>query len=246
MSSRGHFSEGVPFAGDALLAIGAGKVPTVDHSTLQAQTTGLDIGGQDMIDWATEYIWPSDSGEAMSIASTDAADTVPVLVVGLDTEFLPKQVVVVLTGVTPVGLGTFTRINLITTLGTVPTIGIVDVTGSGNTYCRMNPDKQISSMGVYTSPAGKASQILSLFASIIRSGGNADAELEASLYFRPPNSVFKWAVGFTLQRRGTTTIGVDNTIPRAIEGPTDHVFRALPSATNMTISLRMAFLLQDV
>ena len=244
--SRGFFSKGVAYGDDVLIPVGTGQVPTVDHNTLQAQTRDLDVAGQDMIDWALTYIWPSDAGEAMSMVSDNALDTALVLVSGLDVDFNIKNVVLPLNGLTPVLIGTFTRINVITTIGATPTVGTVIVTGNGNTYGQMNADKQISSMGIYTSPAGKLSQILSVSSSMVKSGGNADEELEADLYFRAPNSVFKWAAGWSMQRRGSTTVNIKNEIPRAIEGPVDHIIKAIPSATGMIIGIRIAFLLQDV
>jgi len=244
--SRGFFSKGVAYGADVLIPVGTGQVPTVDHNTLQAQTRDLDTAGQDMIDWALTYIWPSDAGEAMSMVSDNALDNALVLVSGLDLDFKTKNVVLPLDGLTPVSIGIFTRVNVVTTIGTTPTVGMVSVTGNGNTYGQMDPGKQISSMGVYTSPAGKLSQILSISSSMVKAGSNADASLEAGLYFRAPNSVFKWAVGWSLQRRGSTTISVKNEIPRAIEGPVDHIIKVIPSANGMMLGIRMALLLQDV
>ena len=81
MSNGGFGSyNGLTADDDALIAVGAGKVPGVSGANLQAQLPSLALAGQDLIRWGTTYIWPNDSGEAMTLVSTSAADTVPILV----------------------------------------------------------------------------------------------------------------------------------------------------------------------
>lgn len=247
MSSSGFGSHnGLTVEDNALIAIGAGKVPGVKGANLQAQIPALVLAGQDLIRWGTTYVWPSDSGEAMTLVSTVAGDTSPIAVVGLDIDFKEQVRIVALTGTTPVAVpGTWTRINLLDVVGPVRTTGIVTINGNGNTYGRIEPTFQMSDMGVYTSPAGKNAQILSVFSSIVRESGNSDSSVEVSISFRQVGGVFKKALGFGLQRRGTSALQIDNVMPNALPGPIDNIVSAKPTTNNVSMSIRMALLTQE-
>tara|TARA_R110001632_G_scaffold83915_3_gene185432 strand:- start:1159 stop:1908 length:750 start_codon:yes stop_codon:yes gene_type:complete len=246
MSNKGFGSYNGVSADDAvLMAIGANKVPGVKGATIQSEVPALAIAGQDMIRWATTYIWPSDSGESMTLVSTNAADTTPIAVVGLDENFLERVTLVTLTGLTPVAVpGLWTRINLLDVVGAVRIVGIVTINGSGNIYNYISPNYQVSDVGFYTSPAGKTAQILSAFSSLITNSGN-DSYAKMSISFRQVGGVFKKALGFGLQRRGTSAITIHNTIPNSLIGPIDNIIRAEPSGAGLTASVRVALLLQE-
>lgn len=246
MSNSGFGSyNGLTVDDNALIAVGARKVPGVKGATIQTEVLALDVAGQDLIRWGTTYVWPSDSGEAMTLVST-TADTVTIAVVGLDENFAEQVKVVVLTGITPVAVpGLWTRINLLDVLGPVRATGIITINGSGNIYSYIDPAFQISDVGIYTSPAGTTTQVLSIYASIVSDSGNADVGVEVTIKFRQIGGVFKKAFGMGLQRRGTSSIQLTNTVPNALAGPIDNILSADPSAAGVAISSRVALLVQE-
>ena len=248
MSSKGFgSSNGLSVDVDALIAVGAGKVPGVGSFAIQASVTPLDTNGQDLISWATEYVWPNDAGEVMTIKSDNAADVgLPVLVLGLDENFSSKVTVAILNGLTPVALpGLWSRINFMDVRGLIASVGNVDVEGDGNIYCRVAPEFQISNMGIYTSPAGSTVAILDVYASMVRSQGNSDDALEVDIYFKPTNDHFKLVFELGLQRRGSSSFQGNNTVPNARLGPVDFKVRVVASSSTVSAGVRMTMLQQE-
>tara|TARA_R110002153_G_scaffold195163_6_gene348574 strand:- start:1266 stop:2015 length:750 start_codon:yes stop_codon:yes gene_type:complete len=246
MSNKGFGSyNGVSSSDAILLAIGANKVPGVKGGTIQAEVDNIAAAGQDMIRWATTYIWPSDSGEAMTLVSADAADTMPIAVVGLDENFLERVTIVTLTGLTPVAVpGLWTRINMLDVLGAVPSLGVITINGSGNIYNYISVDLQVSDVGFYTSPAGATAQVLSIYSSIVKQGG-PDTSLRVGFQFRAVGGIFKKAAAMGLQRRGSSSGTLTNTIPNSLLGPIDNIIYLEPSATGISATVRASILVQE-
>lgn len=247
MASRGYFSDGVMPEQDALIAIGARKFTGARGWTQQTKTTNISLTEQDLIDWATTYTFPSDSGESMTLVSSNAADNQTIVIVGLDVNFEQVIVPVTLTGLTPVPVPVIlTRVNLLDNISSTAVLGTISIASGANIYCQILPANQISTMGIYTSPAGKTTQILNLFASMIDLTGNTDTSVDCVLKFRPVGGVFKLGLDFGMQRRGTTSFSAKNTIPNAIQGPIDNKFSALATASGVNVALRISYLLQDI
>lgn len=196
--SRGYFSNGISIDADPMIAVGVGKVRGVSHHILQAFYEDVPVADSDFIRWATSYTYPSDTGEAMALVSTEPTDTQSILVIGLDENFLPKKETVNLTGTTLVPLpGLWTRVNNISNVDSTPFTGTVNVTNAGNTviYCQALPDLQVSDMGIYSSPANKLVQVLSTIGAMVKDGG-ANSSVGLRVYYRVKDGVFKRAFGF--------------------------------------------------
>lgn len=115
-------------------------------------------------DVATEYetIWDNGGGlyaypasaVAMTAVSTSAADTMGVLISGLDGSYMPISEVITLAGLTPVTTTkTFLRINDIQILSG-SNAGEIAFTNNGTTYGHISATYGVQQSSIYTVPAG--------------------------------------------------------------------------------------------
>lgn len=109
-----------------------------------------NVGG--LYPWS---VWDSGAGN-LSILSTNAADTgITLLLDGLDSDYRLQTEVLVGNGLTPV-LSTkqFIRLNSATNIGNKAIVGTVNIRKNGTNVARITPEKQSTSMSIYTVPAG--------------------------------------------------------------------------------------------
>ena len=251
MSGRGHYSDGIAIEHDAMIAVGAGKVPTADFFNINARRSVLSTTGlTPLIDFADTYTFPPETGEAITAVSASAADVDNVIeVIGLDENKLYKREVVVLAGTTPVPLpGLWSRVNAANTL-VKEVQGEVTIAGT-NTYAVISVDLQRSSLGVYSSPDNMSSQVLRVIPSIIKTGGTA-AYVNGGIKFRSARAggavgAFSTPFTYGLRTDGTSFSDLTNTIPAALEGSADYVVEAEATANNVRHYVRANILLQEL
>jgi hypothetical protein len=102
------------------------------------------------------YTYPA-SAVAMSIVSTSVSDTaVKIIIFGLDTNYVPINETVTLTGTTPVvTTALFFRVNQLDVLpDSVNPVGVITAKNGGITYGQIAIDTGQSNMSIYTVPAG--------------------------------------------------------------------------------------------
>jgi hypothetical protein len=234
---------------DYILAAGLDNVPGSTVHAIQGSNGSLATSRQTLAPFLSgRYVYPSDAGEVMSIASDNAADVgVLIRVRGLDTDFLEKTEVVELAGTTPVALtGLWSRINELRNVGGSEHLGQVTVSNGGNTYSAAGPEEQRSLLGVYTVPADKVAQVLSVIGTMVRSGGtDANVVLYLSLRARPVGAAIT-DFAFGVQRQGDNSIEFINTAPSQIPGRTDIEISGEASATNNSVLARVGLLLTEV
>ncbi len=197
---------------------------------------------------------PSNSGEQLTIASDNVADIgIPILVEVLDQAFVARNEVVVLNGTTQVDIpGLNTRINLVLNIGTVRTLGQVSVfANAGATIVNgFLVADQKSANGLYTTPANKRTSIIELTTSMLRSTGSTSANLGIRFEFNtitPGGANGVRILGFTigLEKSGTSSLQLNNSLPASVVGPIDSYLTCLASSADTAAYLYMSILEQD-
>ena len=98
------------------------------------------------------YTFPA-SALTMTVVSSSASDTMPILIQGLDTSYEPIDEIVTLTGTTPVTTSTqFYRINAVTILSG-NNVGNISITNGGTKYAYIEAAHGTNQAIVYTTPA---------------------------------------------------------------------------------------------
>lgn len=100
---------------------------------------------------ASDYVFPT-AAITLSVVSSDAADTVPVLINGLDANWDIQTEIVTLTGLTPVTTTKqFLRINdVIVTVGNA--VGAITLTNGGVTYAKINAGTGRNQAAIFSVP----------------------------------------------------------------------------------------------
>lgn len=190
---------------------------------------------------------PSDSGDAVVITSADAGNAgAEILVDFLDTDFLPQQDTVFISGA-----GTFalnggnpvTRINgarNIADRGNELTgdLNINKATAPAEVYAVVTADAQESQQAIYTIPANVTWSVTSLTASMRKSAG-VDTDVALVLFAGEVGKVIRKVFGFGLQRSGDTTLEFTNRGVQGVSGPVDLYLTAESSATGADVSARL-------
>lgn len=250
MSGRGHVSNGIDVEHDALIAVGAGKFPTARGATAQGYSVGLtqDTNNPVVIEPSTATVYPADVGEAIVVASDNAADTTNLVRInGLDEHFKVKEEIVQLDGLSPVALpGLWSRINSIRVLATA-IVGTVAVTGPSGLLSYATARDQQSTIARYSCPVGSTLQVLLLTGSMLKDGGGANVAAVIGVYLRTEGSPFVREFGFAIERR--QSIEFINTLPaaaRAATKPVDIELRGYCDGANVDVFARCGLLEQDI
>lgn len=248
MSGRGHYSNGVDIEHDVAIAVGAGKFPGTSFFNVNARRSNLSTTTPTvLVDFTDTYVFPSETGESMTIVSSNAVDVGNLMYIeGLDENKLYKTTTVSLNGTSPVDVGTWSRINAVSTL-VKEVVGSVTVAGI-NTYAVVPPDIQRSSLGVHSTPDNTDSQVLSVIPSIIKTSGAA-AYVDGKVSYRSarPGALGAFSAPFTygLRTDGTSSTELRNTIPASVRGSVDYKIEAVSTHTNTSHYVRMAVLTQE-
>lgn len=246
-----RYLDGSTISHDPLTALGAGLIRGGKGFNMNARRTVLEtVSKTPLIEFSTVYIFPPEAGEALTAVSNSASDTSNVMVIeGLDADKLEQIKVFVTTGTTPVNIdGVWSRVNAVYTL-TKEIVGSVTVSGT-NTYAVVPPDIQRSSLGVYSSPQDKLSQVMAVIPAIIKSGGAA-AYVDGHLKFRTayPSvtlGAFTTPFSYGLHTGGSSFGAVDNVIPIGIEGSLDYVVEAAATTNNVKHYVRIPIKLSPI
>lgn len=237
---------------DFEIAVGAGMVTGVSQVSVNGFSDNIDITpSHDIIPWADTYTWPSNTGDLMEIVSSNAADTSPITILGLDADF--RQVTLTLTpnGLTPVQIPQLlTRVNYAFNSGTVAWLGNMTIrkTGAGATIGVILPDIQELQQAVYTIPRGKNGLVREVIASTRRTTGLA-AWILGSISIRQivagVSHVFRRPFSFGLEKTGSSSQQFINRYPAHLAGPVDIILSAVASDNDTTIGVRVPVLLYN-
>ena len=193
------------------------------------------------------YIFPDDAGENITIESSEAADTQSIVVQGLDENGLEVEKTVVLSGITPVAVtGLFTAVNRAYNASSTLLTGNVFINGavSGNTFAYIDPLEQQTTQCVYLVPSNKYFLVNNLSSSINRSG-NQDASSIVNLSAKLDGGVFRTQIRYGLQKRGTSNLSTDLTVPPFYPPSTKIKVSLTPDTTDMDISAYFSGVLVD-
>jgi hypothetical protein len=226
------------------VAINNGLIEGCSTRGIIGYNTDVDVGTE--LVWegpTTTYTYPSNSGETMTLSSTNAGDNgKPVYIEGLSANLETAQTDVVL-----VGQNTnlaFSRINFM--LNVSPTggdfLGVVSLKNLAltTTYSLIPVGRGRSQQLVFSIARDSTGYFISAIASI-----NKNASAEATLYVqvRRYQSVFSTAGRWGLSGAGSSFAPFRIEDDPLLPGGTDVEVRAEATANNIDISGRVAFLL---
>ena len=245
------YTDKTPIHHNPMTAVGAGLQQGVGGFNMNARRTVLsNTVSTPLIDFADTYIYPPEAGEGLTAVSDNASDTGNVMVIeGLDANKLEQVTTFVSAGLTPVPIvGTWSRVNVVYTL-VKEVVGSITVSGT-NTYAVVPPDIQRSSLGVYSSPDDKLSQVLAVIPAIIKSGGSG-AYADGSLKFRLARAggtlgAFSTPFTYGLHTGGSSGNIVPNILPIGIAGSIDYMLEAVATTNNVKHYVRVPILLTDI
>jgi hypothetical protein len=185
------------------------------------------------------YVYPT-SALTMSVVSTSAADTMEVLIVGLDINYNPISETVTLTGTSAVTTSAaFFRINSAVILAG-SNVGDISINNGGTKYAFIEALIGITQSSVYTVPAGHSLYLARIDANSATTNG------QKYLFIR--NVVT--AGGRTLRVSEATfsisQVSYDRQVPFKIAEKSDFHFEAKSSSSTNEISMFMeAVLIKD-
>ena len=190
--AMGYDSAGRPMirTGNFNLDISRGKVP--GHTNVfiggrnrsvanNTEATCWNVGG--LYPWSA---WDAGAG-TLSLVSNNILDTgITVLLDGLDANYNIQTEIITVNDGTPVTTTKhFLRLNSATNIGSKPCVGNINISRNGTVIARIIPEKQATSMAIYTVPAGHtAFSVWGEFGVL----GTASAEIRA--YWRFHGGVF--------------------------------------------------------
>lgn len=235
---------------DPAFYVSDGRIEGVEHFAQFGYNSDIDADVESTLwDGPTAiYVFPSDTGEAMQLRSTDAGDTQQILIDGLDSDWNPAPQVVTLNGTTPVPVPVnLARVNRLINIDSTEFAGtvIIERAGGGTQYCLASPVEQISTQVVYSVPNGYKAQLETSLVSLNKSGG-ADVNVRVRYKRRPFGGVFGTGARFGLLRNGTSCVNVmvDGVTP--LTPKSDVKMTANPSAGGVDVSARLPFTLYKI
>ena len=225
-----------------LLDVSRGAIPGHSNVFIGGRNRGVanntpatiwNVGG--LYPWSA---WNAGAG-TLSIVSDRASDTgITILLDGLDSNYnIQTEVVTVNDGTPVVTTKSFLRLNSATNIGSKASVGIINISRNGTVIGRINPDKQSTSMSIYTVPAGHTA--FSVWGDFSILGSNS-AEMQA--YWRFHGGVF---IGVYATEVTGTTYQSTPPLPGAIPEKTDIDNRVAYGTNNLTASSNQQLLLID-
>lgn len=211
---------------------------------------------QDIWDQGGAYVFPSDSGEEMFIASSDTNDTEGgsgaeiVDVVGLDQHGITKRSFVLMNGQTEVSIGVFSRVFRARVVGEQPNVGDLYV-GNGtfttgvpeNIFAKIVINASQTRMAIFTVPSDMMGSLVHWSGSV---KGVGSKSVELALIYREPNGTFIEHDYFPLAQN-TNTFLHRNLIPGEYLPPfTDVLVRADSDSVNLIVRAKFVILLKNL
>lgn len=205
---------------------------------------------EDIWDQGGTYVFPSDKGEEMYIASSNAGDTQIVDIIGLDLHGAVRRTFALLTGQTKVSVGVFNRVFRMYVNGTQANAGDIYV-GNGtftdgvpeNIFAKIVVGAIQTRMALFTVPSNMRGS-LTCWSASIKGTGNKNAEL--SLMYRKEGGSFVENDYFPLAQN-TDTFLQKHLEPGDYLPPfTDILVRADSSSENLIIRAQFVILLKTL
>lgn len=201
-----------------------------DFDSADGEVTIWD-GASDASAWELMRYVYSTTADIDSISSDNAADTIEMTVIGLDTNYNEVTQTATLSGQTRVALTTpLLRVyraynsnsvnfvgHVVVYVNTALTAGIP--TDKTKIRAVINPTAQQTLMAVYTVPAGKTAYLKRVYAST--AGGSKATNYISRLYTRSFGGVFRLQNIDSISSTATSIIVLDYFIPLRIEEKTD-------------------------
>jgi len=231
-----HVDIDSPHAG---LEIASGQSSNLTAINVFGVNRSVDTAYETIWEYGGTYPFPT-SAATLSLVSSDAADTMTVLVSGLDADYQEIYDVVTLQGVTPVSTAnTFFRVNSSVILSG-SNAGNITITHGSDVVSYISVGLGLSQQCVYTVPAGKD---LYLFRISLTSG-----TVNPNKYISYRNVVTN-SSGRTLRvAEGTfqnNQQNFDRQIPFRIAEKTDFTFEAKSSSGSNELSIFIETVLMD-
>ena len=191
----------------------------------QGTTAVHRIGYNPDIDTATDpetvwshgglYPWSAfDTAGTLSVVSTSASDTSPVILVGLDANMVQQTETITLTGTTPVVTTKQWKRIFDVMVTTTVNVGEIDVSKNGSIVCCMLAGEGRSSCATYTIPAGKTGYLYCGDCSV-----NLNKEVTIKFYIRQPGGAF--IIAHIIELVGNSFYRYDFPFPQAMPAGTD-------------------------
>lgn len=218
------------------------------HKDIDADVTSEAIWSYG--DTAGDYTFPSNSGETMYISSSNALDTMPVTIQGLDENFQEKEQTVTLTGQTRITLdGKWSRINRAFNDDTDDIAGNVFIyTNGANTDGTPDTASTVKAIienghnqtmqAIYTVPINNLFHLSSYHISCDAKTQNTTANLTVTLVVRRKGSVFRTQEIIAVSNHNPSIVKFDMPLP--IKGGSDVMFK-VTSATNNNMHVHCVF-----
>lgn len=205
-----------------------GRNHSVSNNT---EATCWNVGGL--------YPWSAWNGGAgvLTLVSDSALDTgIVILLDGLDANYnIQTEVITVNDGTTVTSAKSFIRLNSATNIGSKACVGTISIRRNGVVVAQITPDKQSTSMAIYTVPAGyTAFSVWGEFAIL----GAASAEVRA--YWRFFGGVF---IGVYATEVTGTSYQSTPPLPGRIPEKTDIDNRVALGTNNLTASSNQQLIL---
>lgn len=209
------------------IARGAERDYTFLHSF--GENPSLVSGTQTIWSQGGLYPWSAwDSGvQTLYAISTSTSDTAAIRVYGLDSNWLPQQEDITLTGTTAVAsTKQFLRVNRVAYLNgiNVGTVTVRTVSGAGTVVAAMAVGLSQSTAAIYTIPAGYNG-----YGTRITVGVGKGGDAEFQVFTRQHGQGFQVRAVLELYQ---STVSRDYTVPVRLPPKTDIDFRAKTSGNN--------------
>jgi hypothetical protein len=246
---------------DTKAAIALGLLPNFFSVHKFGRNPDIDSGTTPETIWEAGGLYPwQASGYTAEVLSSDANDTAAgtgartVTLIGLDEDFNPLEETVTLNGTTAVDTTNTNWLRIFRAF--VATAGsgganagaiTVRLDGAGATQAQIAAGNNQTTLGLYTTPAGRRGAIVSWEAALLRSGAND--ELEFGLFTRDntvADSTFRLRTQIGLRGAGTSTHQKMMGVPITVGEKTDVDVRCTSSdGSNIAVVTSFEMLLID-
>lgn len=223
---------------DFALDIAQGRILKYSAVSKFGHNEDLDLGVEEDI-WIVggTYVFPSDSGEALEIVSSNAGDTSSVIVEGLDENFNQKSETVTLTGTTAINLsGLWARVHRMYVDDATAIVGNVDVRDQATSlviYARIRAEEQQTAQCIYTIPNGFTGYLIK-WALTMNGPNNGNADV--ALRVRPFGKVFLEKDHRGLRTASTSVYYGQPAVPIRVEAKTDIKLSGEADANNVSVA----------
>lgn len=234
---------------ELFFAAGADIIPGTSIFNKFGYNPDVDTAAvEDVWTFGGTYVFPSNSGEAITITSNNAADNQTIAIIGLDENFAERTVQATLDGTNDVAVsGLWSRVNRALNTDSSEFAGTVLINDAATglvVFSEILAADQQTNSTIFTIPAGKTGFVKFFSSSMNRSGG---ATSNAILRFkiRDFGSVFRTSVRFGLLKSGGSILTTENVVPGSIPGKSDIKLTAEVDANDSDISAFYSMVLID-